>query len=91
MNQKIKILVVSIIIGLVDVFWVLSTPKALVGATFGVAALGKIFVGVILAPIFLFILGVLFSKENRAKNGLSWLWISFVVILIMNLVAGRLF
>ena len=91
MNTNIKVLIYSIIAGVVHVAYIFLRPQCQ-GEGLGCMAvdMGPILFGVIVIPIVFGILGFVLSKEKRFIHAISWLGISFAVILVLNVVGGQL-
>ncbi len=91
MGTNIKVLTYSIIVGVVHVAYVFLRPQCQ-GEGLGCTAvdMGPILFGVIVIPIVFGILGFVLSKEKRFIHVISWLGISFAVILVLNVVGGQL-
>lgn len=91
MSTNIKVLIYSIIAGVVNVAYIFLRPQCQ-GEGFGCMAvdMGPILFGVIVIPIVFGIFGLVLSKERRFMRAISWFGISFAVILVLNIVGGQL-
>ena len=91
MSTNIKVLIYSIIAGFAHVTYIFLRPQCQ-GEGFSCMAvdLGPILLGIIVIPIIFAIFGFVLSKEKRFMRAISWLGISFAVILILNVVGGQL-
>jgi hypothetical protein len=91
MNTNIKVLIYSIAAGIAHVTYIFLLPQCQ-GEGLGCMAadMGPILSGVIIIPIVFGILGFVLSKEKRFIRAISWLGISFLVILLLNVAGGQL-
>ena len=85
MSTNIKVLLCSIVIGLVQVIYTSSHP--IPGGDWVLVSLGPILYGSTIIPIVFGIAGLILSKERRFFSAFSWFWISFVVIFLLNIIS----
>ncbi len=91
MSTSIKVLLSSVVIGIIHAFYIFSRPVC-AGEGLGCMGveLGPILLGVILIPVIFGIVGFIFSTEKKFTRALTWLGISFAVLLILNILVGQL-
>ncbi len=93
MNTNIKVLIASIIVGLTHAIYVFLQPIC-VGGFECLGSLNPVLFGVVVIPIIFGILGFLLTAVDtswgkRFIRAISWLGISFVVIVLLN-IAGAI-
>ena len=91
MNTNLKVLLYSLVAGVVHVTYIFLRPQCQ-GEGLGCIAveMGPILFGVIVIPLIFGILGFVLSKEKRFVRAISWLGISFAVVVLLNIVVGQL-
>ncbi len=89
MKTNTKVFIASVVVGIVQVVYILSLPEN-TGEGFGDIAQGiGIIFSIILISIIFGILGFVFSKEKKFLQAFSWLGISFAVLLVINIALGH--
>lgn len=91
MNNHLKIIIYSLVAGIFHVGYVLSRPSC-EGEGLGCTAvdLGPILAGIIFIPLVFGVIGFAMSKEHRFVISLKWLGISFLVLVLLNIIGGQL-